>query len=137
LDWRLAGDRRVCIYEAHIVSMKLLIAFESQQLRAILDLGSASILTRKADLCTIRSPHRLPHFLNPPTTFLPTPIHHQYAQPSSPSKQKNPPFDVIRQSYATEKQDHAFFGALCTMPLPTYPSDEIPEMGSEFWFCFR
>jgi hypothetical protein len=32
---------------------------------------------------------------------------------------------------------YAFFGALCTIPLPLYPSDEMPEMGSEFWFCGR
>jgi hypothetical protein len=34
-----------------------------------------------------------------------------------------------------EKRAYSFFfGALCTIPLPLYPSDEIPEMGSEFWF---
>lgn len=32
----------------------------------------------------------------------------------------------------TEWRIYFFFGALCTCPLPLYPSDEIPEIGSEF-----
>lgn len=58
-----------------------------------------------------------------------------FATISRSSVQAHKAFSATTQNHSSSSDGiPPFLGLLCTIPLPLYPSDDIPVMGSVFWF---